>query len=73
MAEKERLFCPECPRVVEYIPENDNYVCGGCERVYMRNELKEVDRYGMSADEAWLRHMSNRFEDIDNDEQNNRQ
>lgn len=59
----ERLFCPECPRVVEYIPENDNYVCGTCEKVFMRNELRLTGKHGMTATEEWLRHMDNRFDD----------
>lgn len=38
----ERLFCPECPRVVKYIAENDNYSCKGCGQTYKRSQLRKT-------------------------------
>ena len=60
----ERLFCPECPRVVKYDKENDTYSCKGCGQTYILGQLRSTGQHGMSADEEWLRHMDNRFNGV---------
>lgn len=41
MTNQEEIYCcPECRVPVEYIPEFKSYICGRCEKIFDKSQLR---------------------------------